>query len=137
MRNAKQLQVKSKSHQVTQLTATTYTVKSGSSGSVYTVTQLQTGFTCDCSWGSYRKRNDPRSGCSHTISVVSWLAQWEGRRVSAWASEEQARKQHKSIETGLGDNLTLTTRKVSEPAILVNWPTGQTSTVEIKQSVEA
>lgn len=135
-RQAKTLQKKSKSHQVTQLTSTRYEVKSGASGSVYTVTQLNTGFSCDCSWGQYRKHSDPRSGCSHTIAVVDWLAQWEGRRVSAWASEEQAKKQHKPVETGLGDGVTLTIRKVSGTPILVNWPTGQMSTLEIEKSVE-
>jgi hypothetical protein len=133
MRNAKAIQQKSKSHQVTQLTSTTYEVKSGSSGKSYTVTQLNTGFTCSCEWGQYRKRNDPRSGCSHTVSVVSYLASWEGRRVSPWSSEEQARKQHKPIETGLGDNLVLTTRRVSEPAVLVNWPTGAIIALEVEQ----
>lgn len=135
MRNAKAIQSKSKTHEVTQLTTTTYTVKSGNSGSLYTVTQLNTGFTCSCDWGSYRKRNDPRSGCSHTVAVVSWLASWEGRRVSAWASEEQACKQHKSIETGMGDDLTLTTRRVSASPVLVNWPTGQISTLEVEQEL--
>lgn len=133
MRNAKQLQSKSRKHQVKQLTATTYSVTSGSSGKSYQVAQLQTGFTCSCSWGQYRKRNDPRSGCSHTIAVTDYLASWEGRRVSAWSSEEQARKQHKPIDNGLGDNLVLTHRKVSEPAILVNWPTGQVITLEVEQ----
>lgn len=137
MRNAKNIQSKARKHQVTQTSAATYTVKSGSSGSVYTVTQLSAGFTCSCDWGSYRKRNDPRSACSHSVAVVGWLASWEGRRVSAWASEEQAKRQHKSIETGMGDGITVTHRKASAPPILVNWPTGQVSTIEIKESVAA
>ncbi len=132
MRNAKAIQSKSKTHEVTQLATNRYTVKSGSSGKSYTVTQLSTGFTCSCDWGSYRKRNDPRSGCSHTIAVVDYLASWEGRRVSAWSSEEQAKRQHKPMETGLGDGVTLTTRKVSDPPILVNWPTGAMMALEVE-----
>lgn len=132
MRNAKNLQSKSRSHQVTQTSATTYTVKSGSSGSVYTVTLQNQGATCQCDWAKYRKAGQP-SSCSHTISVYNHIAEWTGRKVSAWQSKEQAKKQHRPT-LDIGDGITLTTRQT---AILVNWPTGQASTVEIEQSVEA
>lgn len=131
MRNAKNLQKKSKSHQVTQLTATTYTVKSGSSGSVYTVTLQNQGGRCTCDWQKYRKAGQP-SACSHVISVYNHIAEWTGRKVSAWSSEEDAKRQHRPT-LDIGDGITLTTRQT---AILVNWPTGQTSTLEIEKSVE-
>lgn len=132
MRNAKALQSKSKSHQVTQTSATTYTVKSGSSSKEYTVTLQNHGAQCTCDWQKYRKAGQP-SACSHTISVYNHIAEWTGRKVSAWGTEEQAKKQHRPT-LDISDGITLTTRQT---AILVNWPTGIVSALEIEKSVEA
>lgn len=130
MRNAKQIQAKSKTHQITQITATSYQVKSGSSSKVYTVTLQNQGATCTCDWAKYRKVGQP-SGCSHTVSVYAHVAEWTGRKVSAWSSEEDAKRQHRpTLE--IGDGLTLTTRKT---AILINWPTGQMATLETEEVV--
>lgn len=128
MRNAKQLQKKSKSHEVTQLTSTTYAVKSGSSSKVYTVTLQNHGASCTCDWAKYRKAGQP-SACSHTISVYNHIAEWTGRKVSAWSSEEDAKRQ-KRQRLDIGDGITLTTRK-AEP-ILVNWPTGIVMNLEVE-----
>jgi hypothetical protein len=131
MRNAKAIQSKSKTHQVTQLTSTTYEVKSGSSGSVYTVT-LSNQPQCSCDWGKYRKAGSP-CGCSHVLSVYAYIAEWTGRKVSAWASEEDAKRQKKQV-VDLGDGITLTTRitRKADP-ILVNWPTGAVIALEVEQ----
>lgn len=128
MRNAKNIQSKSKTHEVTQLTSTTYTVKSGSSSKVYTVTLRNQGATCQCDWAKHCKAGQP-SACSHTVSVYAHIAEWAGRKISAWSSEEDARRQKKQT-LNIGDGITLTTRKT---AILVNWPTGQISTIEVEQ----
>ncbi len=127
MRNAKKIQVKSKTHEVTQLTSTTYSVKSGSSGKTYTVTLQSQGATCQCDWSKYRKASQP-SACSHVISVYSHIAEWTGRKVSAWASEEDAKRQ-KRPTLDIGDGIQLTLRKT---AILVNWPTGVIMTLEVE-----
>lgn len=131
-RNAKALQKKSKTHQIEQLTATTYSVKSGSSGKCYTVTLQNQGATCNCDWAKYRKAGQP-SACSHTISVYNHIAEWAGRKVSAWSSEEDAERQHRPT-LDIGDGIVLSTRKT---AILVNWPTGQVISLEVEQSAEA
>jgi hypothetical protein len=107
-RQAKTLQTKSRTHEITQISATTYTVKSGASGNEYTVTLKDNGATCTCSWAQYRPRKDQRSGCSHTIAVYNHLA-GEDHRVMAWSSEEQAKRQ-KRPTIQIGDGLTLTVR---------------------------
>jgi hypothetical protein len=107
-RQAKSLQSKSRTHEIAEVNATTYTVKSGSSGNEYTVTLQNSGATCSCSWAQYRPRKDQRSGCSHTIAVYNHLA-GNDHKVMAWASEEQAQKQHRPM-ISVGDGLTLTVR---------------------------
>lgn len=132
MRNAKAIQSKSKTHEVTQTSATTYTVKSGSSGSVYAVTLQNQGATCQCDWAKYRKAGQP-SGCSHVVSVYAHIAEWAGRKISAWSSEEDAKRQHRPT-LDISDGIILTTRQT---AILINWPTGQISTLEVEQELVA
>lgn len=107
--NPKRIQKKSRSHEIISVNGH-YEVKSGSSGSVYEVTPQGSGFTCSCDWGQYRRASDPRSGCSHVVSVVNHLTQQAGRTVAVWSSEEEAKRQHRpTIE--LGDGVTLTVRK--------------------------
>jgi hypothetical protein len=107
-RQAKTLQSKSRTHEITKVNDVTYTVKSGSSGNKYTVTLKDSGATCTCSWAQYRPHRDNRSGCSHTISVYNHLA-GEDHKVMAWSSEEQAKRQHRPT-LSIGDGLTLTVR---------------------------
>lgn len=109
-RNAKALQTKSRSHTVTQAGPDSFTVTSGNSGNSYTVTlHPVSGATCSCDWAKYRPASDPRSGCSHVVSVFNHIAEENGRKVSAWASPDDARRQHKpTVE--IGDGLTLTAR---------------------------
>jgi hypothetical protein len=107
-RNAKSIQKKSRQHQVTQTGPASFTVTSGTSGQEYQVT-LNGIARCQCDWGKYRKAGTT-CGCSHVVSVMDHLSQAAGYRVMAWASEEEALKQHRKMIT-LGDGLTLTARK--------------------------
>lgn len=110
MRNAKAIQSKSKAHQVTQDAPAGFTVKSGSSGKSYRVI-LGTVPTCNCSWGEYRHIGTP-CGCSHVVSVYNHLSSQAGYKVSAWSSQEEAARQHRTrIE--VGDGITLTARKAA------------------------
>jgi hypothetical protein len=108
VRNAKSLQKKSRSHEVTQVSPTAFTVVSGGSGSTYTVTLAGQSARCTCDWGKFRKAGQP-SGCSHVVSVYDHIAAQGGRKVSAWSSEDDARRQHRPI-IQIGDGLTLTAR---------------------------
>ena len=112
-RNAKKIQSKSRAHVVAPTSATTYTVTSGESGKTYTVTTLPNGGAgCTCDWAKYRPAvNAGKCGCSHVVAVFDWVAKFEGAQsVSAWATEEEARKQHRAT-VALGDGLVLTVRK--------------------------
>ena len=112
-RNDKKIQSKSRAHVVAPTSATTYTVTSGESGKTYTVTTLPNGGAgCTCDWAKYRPAvNAGKCGCSHVVAVFDWVAKFEGAQsVSAWATEEEARKQHRAT-VALGDGLVLTVRK--------------------------
>ena len=111
-RHAKEMQTKSRTHQVVELAEGIYDVTSGKSGRTYRVTLGAHGQVgCTCNWGKYRNAGQP-SACSHTLAVYEWMAENEGRRTSAWASEAEAKRQHKAIRRDLaGDGLTLTTAK--------------------------
>ncbi len=108
-RHAKQLQSKSRIHQVTEVAGqpNAYDVTSGHSGKVYRVLVNPDGAFCTCDWAAYRPMNDHRSACSHTIAVYDHIAQQESRRASAWASEQEARRQHKPV-TQIGDGVLVT-----------------------------
>lgn len=117
-RNAKAIQRKSRAHQATQEAPAGFTVTSGSSGKSYRVI-LGVVPTCTCDWGQYRPIGTP-CGCSHVVAVYNHLSEQAGYTVSAWASQEEAARQHRTrIE--LGDGLTLTARK-AEPILVNNWP---------------
>jgi len=109
-RHAKELQTKSRTHQITSLAAGVYEVTSGASGETYRVTVNDHGATCTCNWAKYRPTTDPRSACSHTIAVYNYRAQQQKRRAYAWHDEERARRQHKKL-TGIGDGILVTTSK--------------------------
>lgn len=108
-RHAKQLQSKGRTHEVAELAQGIFDVTSGTSGKSYRVCvgQHGQGASCSCDWGKYRPANDKASACSHTLSVYSWLAEREGRRVSAWSSDEEAKRQHKA-KTDIGDGVVIT-----------------------------
>lgn len=111
--NPKTIQAKSRSHQVIDHGASQFTVVSGYSGQAYTVTLQAGGATCTCNWGQYRKASDGcRSGCSHVVAVYDHCERQAGRRASAWASEEAARRQHRPTWS-IGDGVHLTSRKAA------------------------
>lgn len=112
IRNAKSIQLKSRKHHVTRTDHNTFDVLSGNSGEVYQVTVHEHGAQCQCTWASYRPRNDSRSGCSHVISAMSYIAAEDGRKVSAWSSVEDAKRQHRP-GLSIGDGLTLSLRKAA------------------------
>ena len=93
-RNAKSLQSKSKRHEVILKEKNIYRVTSASSGKTYTVFKRDVGYTCTCNWSEYHDtRIDP---CSHVLAVEQWEEQGLlDRSLSFWASEEQAKKQHR------------------------------------------
>jgi len=105
MRNAKVLQRKSMTHLVEQVAPGLFAVKSGETGNCYGVSRKNGGFRCSCPWGERHSL----SGCSHTVAALRLLAAQEGRAVSVWASEGDARRQHRPI-VALGDGLFVTHR---------------------------
>ncbi len=113
--NPKEIQKKSRTHEVTPLDGDVFRVKSGSSNSEYLVRLLpdQNGAVCDCKWGQYRKYSDHyRSGCSHVQTVYAHLEDHRGRSVSAWSTKEDAKRQHRPV-INIGDGVILTARKVA------------------------
>ena len=107
-RHAKTLQAKAKENEVTYLGRGKWNVKSATSDNDYMVTALREGYTCTCQWKSYP--NNRFRPCSHTMSVMAWQEQQDGRRASFWANEEDARRQHHT-KTRIGLGLRMTTRK--------------------------
>ena len=107
-RQAKQMQTKSRNHEVTQLAPLTYEVLSGTSGRPYRVILDGNSATCTCDWGKYRPSRDRSTGCSHVIAVFQYRAQQEQRVAYAWHEEEQALRQHKKVQT-IGDGILITT----------------------------
>jgi len=106
----KKIQQKSRSHEIEPLSDEMFLVTSGTSGEVYTVV-LMDPIICSCNWGRYREPNIP-CGCSHVVAVKNFLAETtESRRIMAWSSEDDARRQHRRI-VPLGDGLVLTARKM-------------------------
>lgn len=112
--NPKTVQNKSRSHTVIDHGTETFTVVSGHSGEAYSVIiRHDGGAICSCPWGQYRRADQgKRSGCSHVLAVYDHLASEQGRRVSAWTNEEQAKRQHRPAFQ-IGDGVILTSRKVA------------------------
>ena len=108
-RNAKAIQKKSRTHQVEQVSTHLYHVTSGESGKTYQVTMTLSGPQCGCNWGQYRRPGQP-CGCSHTTSVLNYIAKQAGATVSVWATAEDAKRQKRST-MDIGDGLIITTRK--------------------------
>jgi hypothetical protein len=112
LRNAKALNRKSQSHTARQINDHQWEVVSGTSSNTYTITSQGGVYTCSCGWGLHRSHlNDWASGCSHVQAVVELVARRNGYHTSAWHTEEEARRQHRStLDTK--DGVILTARKV-------------------------
>jgi hypothetical protein len=107
--HAKEIQDKSRHHIVRQVRANWYKVTSGETNRVYDVSLGLNGGTCTCEWGRQRPDEDHRSACSHVVAAMHYRAKQQGRRISAWASEAEARRQHRPV-LAIGDGLFLTSR---------------------------
>ena len=106
----KTVQSKSRTNEVHPMGDGRYSVVSGTSGNVYDVHYSPTGCRCNCSWGQYRPGHDTRSGCSHSIAVMNFVAQEAGKSsVSAWTSAEDAQRQHRQT-VDIGDGVLVTVR---------------------------
>ena len=111
IKNVKQVASKAQGHTVKFYGQGVYGVVSGSSGTAYRVQELQNGgATCSCDWGKWRKIEDPRSGCSHVQAVVQFKAAEAGRKVSAFGSLVDAKRQRKSV-IEVGDGVFVSSRK--------------------------
>jgi hypothetical protein len=110
IKNAKQIQSKSRHHTVRHLNGNVYQVVSASSGKQYNVRYSPHGCTCTCDWGQFRPGCDQRSACSHAIAVINHVAGEEaGRRMMVWTEAEAVQRQHRpAVE--IGDGVTLTSR---------------------------
>jgi len=111
IKNAKAINKKSKSHTVTPIDGG-YLVTSGTSGEQYRVIIVQGGAVCNCEWGRYRKWSDPRSACSHVQAVMAYEQARNGKRLSAWGNEMDAKRQHR-LMLDIGDGIFLTARRGS------------------------
>lgn len=105
----KEIQRKSRRHLVRQVRANWYKVRSDETGRVYDVALGLNGGTCSCEWGRQRPDDDRRSACSHVLAAINHRAIRDGRRVSAWSTEDDARRQHRPI-LPIGDGIILTSR---------------------------
>lgn len=117
-RHADKLLEKAKTHSVflDDPRCARYRVISGGSGKVYIVNVFQDGgASCNCDWATKRVdtlvENKGATACSHTIAVFNFIAQGNGKRVSAFSNPEQAERQHRQM-TNMRDGIVLTARRV-------------------------
>jgi len=108
-RHAKEIQKKSRAHQVRQIGPNWYKVYCLTSGQTYDVNLAVNGGTCTCAWGQQRPPGDHRSGCSHVVAAMNYRALQLGRQVSVWSSRKAARRQHRPM-VRIGDGLIITSR---------------------------
>lgn len=110
IKNAKVIQSKSRKNIVHPLGNNLYQVVSASSGNVYDVTLGAGAGRCNCDWGKYRPAHDQRSGCSHVLAALSFVAQEDGKvSVSAWGNVADAARQHRQM-VSIGDGVVVTVR---------------------------
>ena len=109
IRNPKTLQAKAKKCVVAQVSATEYKVQSPSGNEPYIVRHLGQGYACNCLWGQHTEEMNPASGCAHVIAVVGFEAAKVNRKVAAWVSEEDAKRQHNKYDY-IGNNVYISTR---------------------------
>ena len=113
IKNVKQIAKRAKSHLVRYYGKGVYEVISGTSGACYRVEMLaEGGASCSCEWGKYHTKGDKRVACSHVQAVYQWKADEEGRRVSAYGTLDEAKRQH-GRTLNLGDGVYLTSRKAA------------------------
>ena len=122
-RHADKLLVKARTHlvRVDDIARGRYVVVSGglvkAGGNEYTVNVFATDgeASCNCDWATKRPatlmENKGATACSHTIAVFEFIAQGEGRKVSAFNNEEQAVRQHRPL-TNINDGIILTARRL-------------------------
>lgn len=111
MRHAKELKRKSEAHTVTRIDRRWFDVTDANSGHLHHV-HLRGDQTleCDCAWARKRHHDDNAVACSHAIAVQRFIkAEEDQRTISAWASPEDAARQHRSV-INLNDGVWLTTR---------------------------
>jgi hypothetical protein len=106
---AKQIQKKSRGHRVRQVGPNWFKVFDRESGRTYDVNLGLNGGTCSCEWGRRRPERDHRSGCSHVIAAMNYRELRHGRRISVWASDRAAQRQHRPMVM-IGDGLIITSR---------------------------
>lgn len=111
MRNTTTLKAKAQSHEVREIDQNTWKVISGTSGNEYEVHRHGDNFQCSCKWGTAGQQRWARkqSGCSHTVSVTTYLAEEAGRKASIHDGEEAAKRQRRPT-INLGQGLYLTSR---------------------------
>lgn len=126
-RHAKRLQSKAHTHTVLldDPRYARYRVISGNSGKEYIVNVFQDGgASCNCDWATKRVdalvENKGATACSHTIAVFEFIAQGNGRTVSAWVTEEEAARQHRPV-TNLVDGVLLTSRPIPKRYVQSNF----------------
>jgi hypothetical protein len=105
----KQIQRKSRYYEVRRVGPNWYKVSIPASNREYDVNLGLNGGTCTCPWGRFRPAYDHRSGCSHVVAALAYRAQQQGRHISVWASEQDARRQHRPM-VKIGDGLIVTSR---------------------------
>ncbi len=109
IKHPKAIQSKSRTHTVGANGDGTYTVTSGHSGAQYTVSPDGAGWVCSCDWSKYRPLSDQRCGCSHVVAVVNFIAAQSDRKAMAWATPEDAARQHRP-SFSIGDGVIITLR---------------------------
>jgi hypothetical protein len=106
--NPKQIQNKSRTHQVAEIVPyRKYRVLSGASGKAYIVTfwartKNKIAASCTCNWGKYHHE----SACSHVLAAVDQL--FPNYTPSAWTEFENAQRQHRKMKHL--DNVIITLR---------------------------
>lgn len=112
IRNAKPIQTKAADCVVTEShLQDTFNVKSPS-GETYSVTVREGNAYCGCEWGSYRPGSDKRCGCSHGQAALNYVEQKNGRKLSVWTDETDAKRQHRPTRH-VGDGTIVTSRLVT------------------------
>lgn len=109
IRQPKAIQKKSRRHQVRQIRPNWFRVSDIDTHRVYDVNLGVNGGTCTCPWGRHRPGNDHRSGCSHVIAALNYRAHRQGRQISVWTDEADARRQHRPM-LKIGDGVIITSR---------------------------
>jgi len=120
MRNTTALMKSAKSHTVREVVkGLVYSVRSGGSGAMYSVTTHSDGATCTCKWGTAGgNAQRDTSGCSHVAAVTIFKTATDGKKVALHDGEDAARRQ-KRRRIALGQGLFATVRVCSQPSGLL------------------